>query len=99
MCKFPVQSTHTDRQNNLSGNGADIFRIFLPSEGYTEKCERYTSGHLRFEPAHCSKDEHIDYVTLKLTVAATISTTERIMGLNNLKIFFSLSNLLNLSRY
>ena len=87
MCKFPTQSSHTDTQNNFLGKGADIFRNFLPSEGHTENCERNTLCPLRFEPAHCPKDEH-GLRNFKLTVAVTISTTERIMGLNILKIFF-----------
>jgi len=74
-------------QNNFLGKGADIFSIFLQSEGHTENCERNTRPPLRSEPAHYPKDEH-ELRNFKLTVAATISTTERNMNLN----FFFFSN-------
>jgi hypothetical protein len=45
-------------QNNILDKGADIFRIFLPSEGHKENCERNTLASLRFETAHYPKDEH-----------------------------------------
>ena len=44
-------------QNNFLGKGADIYRIFLPSEGNTENYERNTRAPLRFETAHSPKDE------------------------------------------
>jgi hypothetical protein len=74
-------------QQNFLGKGADIFRIFLPSEGHTENCGINTRVPLRFEPAHYPKDEH-RLRNFELTVAATVSTTERIMGLYILRIFF-----------
>jgi len=81
-------------QNNFLGKGADIYRIFLQSEGNTENCERNTRAPLRFETAHSPKDER-KLRNFKLTAAANISTNERNM---NFKTFYDLflSNPLNL---
>jgi hypothetical protein len=82
-------------QKNFLGKEADIFSVFLASDGNTENCEINTRAPLRFEPAHYPKDENRQS-NFKLTVAATISTTERIMGLYIFSLRIFLSNPSNL---